>query len=124
MVQPTLELIGIITERDRGQLRGHARLFHARVGGDKANFVDADSSRIRKNRLQLQRELGRLGLDGRESASEAVQIVFGDGGEELHPAEAGRRKQLRKLIYNRATFNGAAINIHTLSRGTYTHTRI
>jgi hypothetical protein len=110
IVQPFFELILItVAQRSGGKLRGHARLFVARIRGHEANFVDADALRSGKRRFQLQGEFSGLGFPGRKCMREPAEFFFGDGGKKLNAGEAGRGEQLRKLLFRRSAFQRHAI---------------
>jgi hypothetical protein len=55
IVQHIGELVLILAERSDRQLCGHARFLQPRIGGHKADFIDADSLRAGERGLQLQR---------------------------------------------------------------------
>jgi len=110
IVQPFLELILItVAQRSGGKLRGHARLFMARIRGHKAYFVDADSLCSSKRGFQLQGEFRGLGFPGWKCVREPAEFFFGDGGKKLNAREASGGEQLRKLLFRRCTFQWHAI---------------
>jgi len=109
IVEQISELVLISAERSNRQLRGHARVFQARVRGHKANFVDADSLGSGERRLQLLRQFRRLGLARGKRVDKAAKFFFRDGSKKLHTGQACCAEQLCKLLLRRRPFQRHAI---------------
>ena len=104
IVQPIFELIVVLPEGGRGELRRETRFLQTRVGGYETHFVDADSLRARQRLLQLLREFRRLRFPGRECPRKPAEFLRSKRREELHAGEARGGKQLRKLFFRRRAF--------------------
>jgi hypothetical protein len=116
VVHPALK-VRVSAEGDGRQLRGHAGVFHSRVGSDEANFVDADSVRSGQGSLELLGKLSGLALAGGKGTGKAVQVFLSDRRKELHAAEARRGKKLRKLLFGGRAFDGHAVEQELRARG-------
>ena len=99
VVQQIGELVLILAERCYRQLRGHARVFQPRIGGHKADFIDADSLRPGQRGFQLQRQLRWFGLPGGKSVNKSANLFFCDRSEKLYAGQARRAEQLRELLF-------------------------
>ena len=99
----------ILAKRSNRQLRGDARVFQPRVGGHKANFIDADSLRSRERGFQLLRQFRRFGFASGKGVNKPPDLFLRHGSKKLHAGQPRRREQLRELLFRRRSFQRHAI---------------
>jgi hypothetical protein len=109
IIEPFGEPVVILAEGSNRQLGSHAGLFKSRIGGHKANFIDADALGSCKGGLQLESKFRRFGFAGGKGARKAPKLFFRHAREELHAGETGGREQLGELFFGWGTFQRHAI---------------
>jgi hypothetical protein len=111
IVQPLLEVVFIFAQRCRGELRGHARLFQARIRSHKTDFIQAHTFCSDEVGLQLLSEFCGLGLPGRKGTNESGKLLARDTRKELNAGQARGGKQLGEQF-----FSGSALKGHTIKQ--------